>query len=415
MNPRAIHAATALACLVATSAWAADNGELERRIQILSEEIQKIKNELAVSEEPGYSSSYGLGPAASKIYKVSKGLSVGGYGEGYYSALVSDRNGRADRADLQRFILYAGYKFTDRILFNSEIEFEHASTGEGGEVAVEFAALDFLLSDRVNVRVGEVLIPMGITNELHEPTLFHGVQRPQVERDVIPTTWREMGVGLFGDLTDAVSYKLYLVNGLDAAGFGSTGVRSARQNASKTRADDWALVARLDYEPVLGVTVGGSAYWGDSGQNQEFGGDERDVFTQIYELHGQYRRRGLELKALVSWIDVDDARALSQAAGSEVAENVLGWYAEAAYDVLPLLVPGTTAYLAPFFRYERVEFDQARGPGVDAGPSQDYGVSVLGLTYKPIPNVVLKADYRNFVAKDEPRADEINLGFGFIF
>jgi hypothetical protein len=62
-----------------------------------------------------------------------------------------------------------GYKFSDKALFNSEIEFEHASTGKRGSVSVEFAHLDFLLHPAANVRAGMVLVPMGFLNELHEP------------------------------------------------------------------------------------------------------------------------------------------------------------------------------------------------------------------------------------------------------
>lgn len=405
--------------VVAAPAGGATNQELERRIDLLSQELQTLKNELAVSEEPAYSSSYGLGPAASKVYKLSKGLSIGGYGEGLYKRLVSDRNGKHDTADLLRLILYAGYKFNDRIVFNSEIEYEHGKAGDGepGEVAVEFATLDFLLHPAANVRVGQVLIPVGLTNEFHEPTLFHGVERPQVEKDVIPTTWREMGVGLFGSLTETLDYKLYLVNGLDATGFTATGIRGGRQNGAKALADDWAAVARLDWEPVLGLAVGGSAYLGRSGQDQEFDGKERSVGTRIYEGHLQWKVRGLELKGLVSRVDVDDAEALSAEKGAEVAESVTGWYTEAAYDVLPLVFPGTTHYLAPFVRFERLGFDQARGAGVAAGADRDFDLWVAGISYKPIPNVVLKFDYRNFRPDDDAngKADEVNVGFGFIF
>ena len=107
--------------------------------------------------------------------------------------------------DAQRVILYAGYKFTENIIFNSEIEFEHGSTsanldGQSGSVSVEFAYLDFLIKDYVNIRGGLLLVPFGIINEIHEPTTFYGVFRPSVERQIIPTTWRENGLGLLGDI-----------------------------------------------------------------------------------------------------------------------------------------------------------------------------------------------------------------------
>lgn len=399
-----------------SSSFAATIEELERRLDLVTAELQQMKNESAVTE-PEYNSEFGFGPAASKVYSLSQGLSIGGYGEGHYSSYINDKGDKTDTADFGRLILYVGYKFTDRIILNTEIEYEHAKTGEGedGEVAVEMASLDFLLDEKINLRAGLMLVPVGLTNELHEPTLFHGNDRPQVERDVIPTTWREMGAGAFGTLTPGLDYKVYVVNGLNAADFKNSGIRSGRQNGSKAKADDWAVVARLDYEPMLGLKLGGSTYLGNSGQGQEFAGKEVDAFTEIYELHAQYQYRGLELKALGAQVKVDDAEYLSEERGAEVAEEVTGFYLETAYNVLPHIIQGTEQYLAPFFRYENIEYEQARGASVAAGSSKDYKVYTVGVSYKPIPNVVLKADYRNFDRDEGTTADEANFGIGFIF
>ncbi len=394
-----------LACIFPPPSQAATVEELERRLDLVLEELQKLKNESAVAE-PEYSSSFGFGPAASKVYKLSKGLSIGGYGEAHFSNLISDKGSKTDIADNVRMILYAGYKFSDKIILNTEIEFEHAKAGDGqkGEVAVEMASLDFLLNPKFNLRGGLMLMPVGITNEQHEPTLYHGNDRPLVERQVIPATWREMGLGAFGELAEGLEYKLYLVNGLDASNFDSKGIRGGRQNGAKAKAEDWAVVARLDYEPVLGLNLGASTYLGDSGQGQEFGaaGKKANVFTQIYEVHGQYKRNGLELKALASLLDIDDTDLLGG-----VPERTTGWYGEVAYDLMPLFSAATTQYLAPFVRYENIDY---------RGSDQDVDLWAAGLSYKPIPNVVIKADYRNFDNRYKTNtADEINLGLGFIF
>lgn len=389
----------ALALTLPAAAPAATVDELERRLNLVTEELQKLKNESAVAETE-YSSSFGMGPAASKIYKQNSGLSVGGYGEGHFTNHVSDKGSATDTADMLRAILYVGYKFSDKIVLNTEIELEHAN-----EVYVEMASLDFLLSDAINLRTGLLLTPVGISNELHEPTLFHGNDRPYVEREVIPTTWREMGVGAFGKLAENLEYKLYLMNGLDGADFTKKGLRGGRQKGSKAKGEDWAIVGSLSYEPVLGLNLGGSVYLGDSGQKQvvDANGDAADVFTEIYELHGQYKAKGLELKALATTVKIDDSELI----GADVPEEVRGYYGEVAYDVLPLLVKGTSQYLAPFVRYEEVDYK---------GNDEDLDLYVTGLTYKPIPNVVLKADYRNFNKKyGAAKADEVNFGFGYIF
>ena len=396
--------------------------ELERKTGVLTEEVEKLRTQMVIPEEPKYKSMYGLGPAASKVYQVSKGISIGGYGEGFYQNRVEDPKDEGDNADFLRLVLYTGYKFTDKILFNSEIEFEHATTGEGaeekGEVSVEFANLDFLLQPMVNVRAGLVLLPVGFINEIHEPPFFHGNNRPEVERRIIPSTWREIGVGLFGELLPGLQYRIYAVNGLDARGFDSeSAIREGRQNGSQVKAEDLAFTGRLDYSPIFapGLLIGASAYLGNSGQDQTFNGQKADVFTQLYEGHVQWRYRGLELRALGAWGHIDDAELVSAEKGTVIGEAFYGWYAEAAYDVMPLLWSGTTQYLAPFFRYEQLDTVAEAPTGFADDPARDREIFQGGLSYKPIPNVVIKADYRNFEAKAGDRADEFNLGLGFIF
>jgi hypothetical protein len=390
---------------------------LERKTDVLSKEVEKLRTELVIPEEPKYKSAYGLGPAASKVYQVGKGLSIGGYGEANYQAIVGDEKGKKDNADFERLVLYAGYKFTDSILFNSEIEFEHGSTDDGGTVSVEFAALDFFIDPMANIRAGMVLLPMGFINTIHEPPFYFGNNRPEVERQIIPSTWREIGVGLFGEILPNLTYTAYVVNGLNAADFNSDGIRSGRQKGSQAKAEDLAFVGRVDYAPeaLPGLSVGGSAYAGNSGQNQDFGGQQVDAFTQLYEAHVQWKYRGLEFRTLGSWGHIDDADVLSAAKGQTIGSSNYGWYTEVGYDVLPLLVKDTTQYLAPFFRYEQFDTIAGTPTGFLDDETKDRQIYQFGLNYKPIPNVVIKADYRNFTAKKGNLPDDFNLGLGFIF
>jgi opacity protein-like surface antigen len=394
---------------------------LEHKTDVLSQEVEKLRTNLTIPDEVQYKSAYGLGPAASKVYQVGKGLSIGGYGEANYQATVGDENGKTDNADLERLVLYAGYKFTDNILFNSEIEFEHASVEGGGngngDVSVEFAALDFFIDPMVNIRAGMVLLPMGFINPIHEPPFYFGNNRPEVERRIIPSTWREIGVGLFGELLPNLTYTTYVVNGMNAANFNSDGIRSGRQKGAQAKAEDLAFVGRLDYAlPNLpGLSFGGSAYLGNSGQNQLFAGQQVDAFTQLYEGHLQWKYRGLEFRALGSWGHIDDAGILSAAKRQTIGEENYGWYTEIGYDILPLLLPRTTQYLAPFFRYEQLDSIASTPEEFLDDASKDRRIYQFGLQYKPIPNVVIKADYRNFNAKIGSLPDDFNLGFGFIF
>lgn len=404
-----------------TKTASSDVKGLERKTDVLSEEVEKLRTQLVIPEEKEYKSAYGLGPAASKVYQVGKGLSIGGYGEANYQAFVDNQGKSKDNADLERVVLYAGYKFTDNILFNSEIEFEHATTGSGdeekGEVSVEFAALDFFFNPMVNARAGLVLMPMGFINQIHEPPFYFGNNRPEVERRIIPSTWRENGAGLFGELLPGLTYTTYVVNGMNAADFTSNGIRDGRQSGSEALAEDLAFTGRMDYAPPVlpGLTVGGSMYLGNSGQNQEFDGKKVDVFTQLYEGHLQWKYRGLEFRTLGAWGHISDAAVLSAAKGQTIGSQNFGWYAEVGYDILPHFIPKTTQYLAPFFRYEILDTIAKAPTGFSDDESRSRQIYQIGLQYKPIPNVVIKADYRNFEADAGYIADDFNLGLGFIF
>jgi len=403
-------------------------GELERKVEVLTEELTKLRTEQAVPEEAGLASHMGLGPAASKVYGVARGISLGGYAEGYYRHYAKDDStSNVDRADMLRAVLYVGYKFTDRLVFNSEIEFEHAKTeenldGQAGEVAVEFAALDWMFKDWVNLRTGLVLVPMGFVNEVHEPPFFHGVARPEVEQRIIPTTWRENGVGLYGRIGEQLEYRTYVVTGLDAKGITPSNLRDTRSNGNRSRAEDLAGVLRVDWTPpwVEGALLGGSLYYGGIDQQRDgFPGSD----LALWEAHAQYRRWGLELRALVTQAFVSDAGDLTDAlrAGGEldadqaIARQWLGWYVEGAYDVMPWLAPESGFYLAPFVRYEWFDTQRDMPSGFEADGSKDIRLVTAGLGFKPHPNVIFKIDYRDFHADQGQIADEVQLGFGVAF
>ena len=127
---------------------------------------------------------------------------IGGYGEVHYTNRSGARS--PGEVNVKRFVIFLSHSFSDRIAFRSELELEDTKIegGEdGGEVALEQAYLDYRLTDAVTLRTGLVLTPVGIINEVHEPPTFNGVARPQFDREVIPTTWREIGVGAVGNLS----------------------------------------------------------------------------------------------------------------------------------------------------------------------------------------------------------------------
>ncbi len=392
--------------------------EQDRKIGVLATELERLKSALVLPPNKELKSINGYGPAASKVYQNERGLSIGGYGEFNYRQLVSDRKGNENDFDVERFVLYTGYKFTDRIILNSELEFEHAVVAHdtAGEAEVEFVTLDFLGWKQLNARLGLMLIPMGFINEIHEPPFFHGVFRPEVEQRIIPTTWRAGGVGLFGALAPGLDYRAYFVNGMSADGFTNEGVREGTQEGSFASANDFAGTARLDYAPFAGALVGASFFAGNAGQGHEFAGKKPGVFTLLWETHAQLRWRGLELRALGAFTNIHDADLVSAQLEDTIGKDQYGFYVEGAYDVLPVVFPETTQYLAPFIRYENFDTQDAVPHGFTRVPGNAVQLFSVGLDYKPHPQVVLKLEYRNFDSgHTRTTPDELDLGAGFVF
>ncbi len=373
-------------------------------VRALSEELRRLKLELGLRDVE-YQSYGGLGPAASKVYFAPKGLSIGGYGEVVYRNQLA--GGDADQSDLLRLVLYVGYRFSDRLVFNSEVEFEHG----GSETAVEFAYLDYRIADALQVRAGALLVPVGMVNELHEPPFFHGVLRPDLERNLIPATWTENGLGLHGQ-AGWLRYQAYLVTGLDAANGlrASSWIRNARSGGNQSRAKTGAGVVALSAD--LGpATVGGSYYRGRAGQGDP--GVEAEV--TLAELHARAAWRGLEAKAIYALGTLSDAALVEP--GQVLGSRVRGGYLEVAYDVLALLAPGGDGALLPFVRYEAMDLNDEVPAGQVADPALDTTTLTAGLTWRPLPTVVLKADWqqRGSAAAGKATAEQLNLGVGFAF
>jgi hypothetical protein len=406
--------------------------ELVRKVDVLTDEVASLRTQVAVPEEAELKSAYGFGPAASKVYGVTRGLSIGGYGEANYINFIGDEeDDDLDRADALRTVLYFGYKFSDSIVFNSEIEFEHATTedpnnGEdGGSVSVEFAALDFLWRPELNARAGLLLVPMGFINEVHEPPFFYGVQRPEVERRILPSTWRENGVGVFGQLGESLEYRAYALSGFNAQNFSDAGIRDGRQNGSHSLSEDIAFVTRLDWTPdaVPGFLLGGAFYVGDSGQDVELDGEDvPDARLWIAEGHAQYQSGPFHARGLFAFSSLSDARELTDVLSADpdfegpVADEMLGGYAEVAYDLYPSLFGSEDKRLEPFVRVEYVDTQYDVPSGFEPNRDRAYWVHAGGLSFYPHPNVVLKLEYRNLNTRGQgERADELGLGMGFAF
>lgn len=379
---------------------------------------------------------------------------IGGYGEMLYSHYnygpdqKSDPNGApADSraiVDVPRLVLEFEAYFTRSLWMETEIEYEHGGTGsameleyeefgefefeseKGGEVVLEECYLARSFGTGLNARLGHFVVPVGLVNKSHMPSDFFTAVRPESEVALIPTTWHETGVSLFGTVS-GFAYEAQVVNGLDATGFGSKNwVAGGHQvKFEQVQATDLAVAGRLDYS-TRGVTVGASGYYGNSTQNRPKPDMEGiDGHVTIGDVHAVVERGALIARGMFMYGTLQNADVISQRNGqlpaalqvprTPVAGAAMLWYAEAGYDVLSLFAPESELKLYPFARYEYYNSMEDVDAGVFADPRFERYLVSGGLNLFLTPSVVLKADYSHRTFGDDSinSEDTVSIALGF--
>ncbi|MFL5727962.1 MAG: hypothetical protein ACJ75J_00630 [Cytophagaceae bacterium] len=361
---------------------------------------------------------------------------ISGYGQGQYS-----RNFKTNTAEanLPRIVTFFGHRFNRNISFFSELEIEDVKVeggSPGGEVAMEQAFLKFNLNRDMYVVTGLFLPRIGIINENHLPTTFNGNERTQVETILIPSTWRELGVGLYGTSRRmaGLNYNIALVNGLNSQGFGSEkmGIREGRWEGRNAVANNLAVTGALLYF-VGNFRIQTSAYYGGSlavktplTDSLSLKGGSFGTPVLLNEANIQYRSNGLTVKALAAHININDASkiigAYSDSASLEehnIGKSMVGAYIEVGYNIFNLgswKEKLANKHLILFSRYETLDLTYKAAVNGFRDPSLNQQHWVSGITYMPTRGVVLKADYRYSVNKVANSGTGIlNLGFGYSF
>jgi hypothetical protein len=350
----------------------------------------------------------------------SETTSVGGYGEVHYTNATGANTPGV--VNVRRFVLYLAHTFSEKLAVRSELELEDAKIegGEaGGEVALEQLFLDYLISPAFTIRAGLVLPPVGIVNEIHEPPTFNGVDRPAFDQVVIPTTWREIGVGAVGAIPglSGLSYRVYLMNGLKAAGFtAASGIRGGRQEGKEASFANPSVTGRLEWARP-GLRLGGSFWYGGSAnQDSLLGTGAFDNAVGLVSADARYDVGPFMFRGVVANISVADADAIDAVYGSQVGSRIAGGYIEAAYNVLSALAPASAQRLNAFLRYENFDTQAGVPAGVVRDETLARRITTLGLSYKPIYNVVFKGDYqlqRSKAGIDEGEVLALGVGYQF--
>ena len=344
-----------------------------------------------------------------------------GYGEINYNRPTKDASGA--QADLRRAVIGFQHRFDDKTKLVSELEWEHGvvSADDKGESEIEQLYVEREFGTGLRGKVGLFLMPVGLLNTNHEPTAYYGVERNFVETAIIPTTWREVGVGLSGDTAGGLTWDAGITTGFDLGKWDATSsegrespLGSIHQEGQLAKSRDLAFHGALNWRGVPGLLLGGSVFSGKAGHNTEgFAGN--DARVTMYDLHARYTPGAWDLSALYARGQISNTEALNATFvgnPTPVPKSFAGWYTQAAYQ---LLKSGDYT-LSPFVRFE--QFNTAKsyayvpqGLGVETGP--DEKVTTIGANLKVGEGVVLKADYQKF--KEDKSRDRLNLGMGFAY
>ena len=339
---------------------------------------------------------------AAGLITSEKATVLSGYGEAKYEY---DLRYRTASVNVTRAVMFMGHKFNDKISFFSELEVEDAKVAggeEGGEIALEQLFLKFNLNNDIYLAAGLFTPRIGIINENHLPTTFNGNDRPFVEKLLIPATWRELGICWYGKLNKVpgLNYSLGLVNGLSSAAFEyGTGIRGGRFEGRDATASNVALTGSLLYY-IRNFRIQTSGYYGGSAGLSK---DEADSLQLAYgalgtpvavsEMDVQYSNKGISFKALACMVSMPNAEEINRAYGSNVANEMIGGYAELGYNLLYLFNKETKKNFTLFGRYEYMDLNYKIPQNGITNNFLKKSFIVGGLTYQPVKGVIVKADY----------------------
>ena len=390
-------------------------------------------------------------------------LSVGGYGEAnftrnYYSDHVSRYSQPEEhkndpshgRLDIPHAVIYLGYDFGKGWSFGTEIEFEHGGAGiayekedeeggeweqeteKGGEVELEQFWLQKSFAPWANIRVGHIVVPVGLNNAHHEPLSYFTVYRPEGENTIMPSTWHQTGVSFWGR-AGKFHYEAQFLGGLNADQFTNVGwIHKGHKSPMEFDvANKYAAALRIDNYSIPGLRIGLSGYYGHSigntypndanGTGATYQGKVAiGAIDFTYNAHnwivrGQadygYLGNASELKYMYNRLNSKSPFKHS----AFVSGNAYAMGIEAGYDIFSQIQSmrqqGERLYL--FGRYEAYNPYASDTKGI----SYDYTAvkrMAVGLNYHPIKQIVIKAEYsKRFLKSKYNNEPSVNIGVAY--
>lgn len=355
------------------------------------------------------------------IDNYDRKLTIGGYAQIDYNQPIGRLSKSNGELDVHRLVLLFGYKFNPKLTFVSEIEYEHVS-----EVYVEQAFINYKINEFINFQSGLLLIPMGYINSYHEPTSFNGVERPNLDGKIIPTTWREIGAGFSGSFKEiGLKYQIYTVNGFKSFDGkanlnGVNALRSGRQKGVESFISFPNFAARADYYGLLGLNLGISAYTGktestlyDGKTNIEIA-DSSVVGMNMIGFDFRFSRKGFILNGQYVLGSFSNTIRYNSFGNTDLASEINGYYIECGYNILRPFDAKTE--LIVFTRYENYNTHAKVDATITKNDAYNRTEITSGLGWKLDKGVVLKSDIQFFTNKSTTNWDkQLNFGIGLMF
>lgn len=437
MNKHLIASAIAAAFLVAPLAATAGEVELLARIDKMAAELEQLKADLKASQqktavieqkqqELAAAAPVAPAPASPVFASAAPAASgpatiIGGYGEINYNRPT--KNASAAQTDVRRAVISIEHRFDEKTKMVSEFEWEHAiaSASDSGESAIEQLYVERQFSNGLRAKAGLFLIPAGLLNTNHEPTAYYGVERNFVETAIIPSTWREAGIGLSGDTAAGLTWDAGITTGFDLGKWDAASTEgresplgAIHQEGQLAKSRDLSVHGALNWRGVPGLLLGGSLFSGKAGHKAD-GYTANDARITVYDLHARYTPGLWDLSALYARGQISNTALLNETLvgnPTPVPKSFAGWYLQAAYQALK----SGDYTLSPFVRYEQFNTARSYEPmpqGLGIATLPDEKVTTVGANLKVGEGVVLKADYQKF--KEDKTRDRLNLGMGFSY
>jgi hypothetical protein len=426
MNKSLVAVAVSAVLLGAPLHGRASEAELLARIDKLAAELEQLKAELKANKERteaiGQHSQAAPPPAAAPAAPASEPATViTAYGEVNYN--YTTRHPSEARTDVRRAVIGLQHRFDDRTKIVSEFEWEHAvvSASDAGESEIEQLYIEREFGNGLRGRAGLFLIPAGLLNPAHEPIFYYGVERNFVETAIIPSTWREAGVGLSGELPNALVWDAGLTTGFDLTRWNASGtdgrdspLGSIHQEGQLAKSRNLSVHGALNWRGIPGLLLGGSVFTGKAGHKTP-GFAAPDARVTMVDLHGRYTPGKWDLSTVYARGAIRHVDALNQSfagAPTPVPASFWGWYLQAAYR----LYKWGDYVFSPFARYEQFNTAQRYSglpPGSGIAGAPDERVYTVGANLRMGEGVVFKTDYQRF-GTDKAR-DRFNLGVGFSY